>query len=147
MKAILNVNAQAVLDAVRNVQTHPTALEVYEAVKPQRPRIGLASVYRILHLLVARGYIREVALGDESSRYDGRTSRHDHAQCHACGRLLDVPVDVAFSARALERAARTLGMRLDSHEVRLYGLCAACQVAHAGGKSGQDAVHVAAHGE
>jgi Fur family transcriptional regulator, peroxide stress response regulator len=127
MKASLNVNAQAVLDAVRSAQNHPTALEIYEAVKLQRPHIGLASVYRILHTLVENDYISEVALGDESCRYDGRTLRHDHALCRSCGKLLDVPVDVAITSHALAEAARGVGMTLESHEVRLYGLCAACQ--------------------
>ena len=36
MKEILNVNAQAVLNVVRSLHNHPTALEVYEAVKQQR---------------------------------------------------------------------------------------------------------------
>ncbi len=127
MKASLNVNAQAVLDAVRSAHDHPTALEIYEAVKLQRPHIGLASVYRILHTLVENDYISEVALGDESCRYDGRTLRHDHALCRSCSRLLDVPVDVALTPHALAEAARAVGMTLEAHEVRLYGICAACQ--------------------
>ncbi|HYL45070.1 MAG TPA: transcriptional repressor [Ktedonobacteraceae bacterium] len=127
MKEILNVNAQAVLNVVRSLHNHPTALEVYEAVKQQRPRIGLASVYRILHTLVEQNYIRELALGDESSRYDAQTVRHDHALCRACGKLLDVPVEVAFSLQTLQDAAQTVGIILESHELRLYGLCTSCQ--------------------
>lgn len=126
MKEVLNTNAQAVLDAVRS-NNHPTALEVYEIVKQQRPRIGLASIYRILHTLVEQGYIRELALGDESSRYDSRTSRHDHALCRSCGKLLDIPVEIIFSLPALQNAAQTVGIALESHEVRLYGLCGSCQ--------------------
>src|SRR5581483_2034082 len=127
MKEVLNTNAQAVLDAVRSTNNHPTALEVYEIVKQQRPRIGLASIYRILHTLVEQEYIRELALGDESSRYDSRTSRHDHALCKSCGKLLDVPVEIVFSLPALQNAAQTLGIALESHEVRLYGLCESCR--------------------
>jgi Fur family transcriptional regulator, peroxide stress response regulator len=127
MKEVLNTNAQAVLEAVRSTNNHPTALEVYELVKQQRPRIGLASIYRILHTLVEQEYIRELALGNESSRYDSRTSRHDHALCRSCGKLLDVPVEIFFSLPALQNAARTVGIALESHEVRLYGLCRSCQ--------------------
>lgn len=127
MKEQLNANALAVLDVVRIAKNHPTALEVYESVKLWRPRIGLASVYRILHTLVEREYIKELALGDDSSRYDGRTCRHDHAVCRNCGKLLDIPVDVALSSRALSEAAQSVGIVLESHEVRLYGLCASCQ--------------------
>lgn len=123
----LNTNAQAVLDVVRSVQTHPTALEIYEKVKQIRPRIGLASVYRILGHLVEQEYIKELAYGDGSSRYDGRTIRHDHGVCTRCGALLDLPVEVTVSQQVLQNAAQAAGLELGTHEVRIYGRCASCQ--------------------
>lgn len=126
MKTKLNSNAYAVLDAVQAVQNHPTAQEIYEAVKRMRPNIGLASVYRILHLLVEQGFIKEVGRSDDCTGYDGRVSRHDHAVCTNCGALLDVPVDVYVPSEALEQAALAAGIALGSYEVRLYGLCSSC---------------------
>jgi Fur family transcriptional regulator, peroxide stress response regulator len=131
MKETLNTNAQAVLDTVRAVNTHPTALEVYEMVKQNRPRIGLASIYRILGHLVEQGYIKEMKQGDDSSRYDGRTARHDHAICSDCGALLDLPIDVMVSQSVLQQAAQAVGMELDTHEVRIYGHCSSCQARQA----------------
>ena len=125
LKEKLNTNAQAVLDVVRSVQTHPTALEVYEMVKQVRPRIGLASVYRILGHLVEQNYIKELLYGDGSSRYDGRITRHDHGICTNCGALLDLPIEVTVSG--LQQAAQAAGLELDTHEVRIYGRCASCQ--------------------
>jgi len=127
LKEKLNTNAQAVLDVVRSVQTHPTALEVYEMVKQVRPHIGLASVYRILGHLVEQNYIKEVLYGDESSRYDGRITRHDHGICTNCGSLLDLPIEVTVSQQVLQQAAQAAGLVLDTHEVRIYGRCASCQ--------------------
>ncbi len=127
LKEKLNTNAQAVLDVVRSVQTHPTALEVYEMVKQVRPRIGLASVYRILGHLVEQNYIKELLYGDGSSRYDGRITRHDHGICTNCGALLDLPVEVTVSEQILQQAAQAAGLELDTHEVRIYGHCASCQ--------------------
>ncbi len=127
MQEKLNTNAQAVLDVVRSVQTHPTALEVYERVKQVRPRIGLASVYRILGHLAEQEYIKELSYGDGSSRYDGRTMRHDHGVCTQCGALLDLPVEVTVGHQSLQQAAQAAGLELDTHEVRIYGRCASCQ--------------------
>jgi Fur family peroxide stress response transcriptional regulator len=127
MKEKLNSNAQAVLDVVSATENHPTALEVYEAVKRVRPRIGLASVYRILHHLVEQEYIKEVGRGEERSRYDGNVSRHDHAVCTTCGALLDVPVEITLPEEILQAAAQATGIKLGSHEVRLYGRCSSCQ--------------------
>ena len=127
MKEKLNSNAQAVLDIVWAAENHPTALEVYEAVKRVRPRMGLASVYRILHHLVELEYIKEVGRGEERSRYDGKVSRHDHAVCTTCGALLDVPVEITVPEELLQAAAQATGIKLGSHEVRLYGRCSSCQ--------------------
>ena len=127
MKEKLNSNAQAVLDVVWARENHPTALEVYEAVKRVRPRMGLASVYRILHHLVEQEYIKEIGRGEERSRYDGNVSRHDHAVCTTCGALLDVPVEITVPEEILQAAAQATGIKLGSHEVRLYGRCSSCQ--------------------
>lgn len=128
LKSKLNSNAQAVLDTVHAVQNHPTALEIYEAVKRLRPNMGLASVYRILHHLVEQGYIKEVGRSEECNRYDGNVSRHDHAICTNCGALLDIPVDVAVPSEVLEQAAHAAGIELGSYEVRLFGLCPSCSM-------------------
>lgn len=127
MSEKLNANAQAILEVVRAADTHPTATEIYDVVRETRPQIGLASVYRSLHSLVERGYIREIKDSEESCRYDGHTERHDHAICTECGALLDVPVEVSLTHDALEAAAQAAGIQLQSHEVRLYGLCPDCQ--------------------
>jgi Fur family peroxide stress response transcriptional regulator len=126
MKTRLNSNAQAVLETAQAAHNHPTAQEIYEAVKRLRPNIGLASVYRILHHLVEQGYIKEVGRSDDCTGYDGRVSRHDHAVCTNCGALLDVPVDVIVPSEVLEQAAYATGIELGSYEVRLYGLCTSC---------------------
>lgn len=130
MNEKLNSNAQAVLTIVRAAQNHPSAIEIYEAVRRVRPRIGLASVYRILHHLVEQGYIKEAGGRDECHRYDGHTARHDHAICTVCGALLDVPSEVTIAPAVLQAAAQAAGIELGSHEVRLYGRCSSCQRHH-----------------
>ena len=134
MREKLNANALAVLASVQQANkanVHPTALDVYEAVKRTRPHIGLASVYRILHQLVESAHIKEVRDGEESCRYDSRTGRHDHAVCTQCGVLIDLPADVVVSEKILSDAALAAGIELASHEVRLYGLCSSCKAQNA----------------
>lgn len=125
MREKLNANAQAVLDIVRGAD-HPTALDIYDAVKSLRPRIGLASIYRILHQLAERGYIKELGRTEEGCRYDAHIERHDHAICTMCGALFDVPVEIQLPQEMLLAAARATGLTLRSHELRLYGTCPQC---------------------
>src|SRR5260370_40634404 len=127
MKEKLNGNAQVVLEIVSSVHSHPTAQEVYEAVRKVRPGIGLATVYRILHDLTEQGYIKDIGPSEDGCRYDGHVSRHDHAVCTLCGALLDVPVEITVPAEVLQEAAQATGMELSSHEIRFYGLCSLCQ--------------------
>jgi Fe2+ or Zn2+ uptake regulation protein len=122
----LNTNARAVLDVLQATDRHPTALEVYEVVRRVRPRIGLATVYRILHQLAEQGVISAIGR-DAECRYDARTHRHDHAICTVCGALLDVPIDIRLPTEALQAAAYAAGIELNSHEVRIYGRCVNCQ--------------------
>lgn len=124
-KVTLHTNARAVLDVLRETDTHPTAQEIYERVRHVRPQIGLATVYRILHQLVEQGFIKE--LGDSEARYDAHTARHDHALCTQCGALLDIPMDIAIAHDALQQAAQAAGVELTSHEIRIYGRCKTCQ--------------------
>ena len=127
MEEILNTTARAVLEVLRASQRHPTAFDVYESVRITRPRIGLATVYRILHQLTEQGLINELAYGSGCSRYDACTRRHDHAFCTECGALLDIPQDVQLSTRALQVAAHATGFELGSYEVRIDGRCTTCQ--------------------
>lgn len=127
MEETLNANARAVLEAVRATNNHPTALEVYDTVRQSRPHIGLATIYRVLHQLSDQGMIRELGRDAERCRYDARTVRHDHAVCTRCGALIDLPVEIAMPDGALKAAARAIGMQPRSYEIKIYGMCAACQ--------------------
>lgn len=123
----LNANARAVLEVLRATGRHPTALEVYNEVRQVRPRIGLATVYRVLHQLAELGLIKETQGYENECRYDAHTRRHDHAICRECGALLDIPVDIPLPDEALRAAALSVGIELDTHEVRIYGRCGTCK--------------------
>ncbi len=127
MQDTLHTNARAVLDMLRAAKNHPTALDVYEVVRRTRPRIGLATVYRILHQLTQQGLIKELGQRDDCMRYDAQTQRHDHAVCTECGALLDIPMNVGLPGELLQAAAETAGIELDTYELRIYGRCSACQ--------------------
>src|SRR5437660_6330555 len=126
-KSTLNANARAVLEALRATGRHPTALEIHNEVRQVRPRIGLESVYRVLHQLAELGLIRETQGYENECRYDAHTRRHDHAICRECGALLDIPIDIPLPDEALKAAALSVGIELDTHEVRIYGRCGACK--------------------
>lgn len=115
----------AVLHEVRNSSKHLTASDIYDQVREQHPTISFGTVYRTLHLLAEHGLILEFPFGDQASRFDGRTDRHDHVHCSQCGALVDVDVPTALLAHHV--AEDQTGYEIDGHQTIFTGVCPACR--------------------
>lgn len=115
----------AILREVRQAGGHLTAAEINERVREKHPSISFGTVYRTLHLLAEHGLILEFPFGDEASRFDGRTDRHDHVHCVECGELVDVDVPRALLAHHV--AEEQTGYRIDGHQTIFTGVCPVCQ--------------------
>jgi Fur family transcriptional regulator, peroxide stress response regulator len=83
----------AVYDHLTRAEHHPTAEEVYHAVRSAIPRISLATVYKALETLVATGVAAKLTGGDgdSSARYDARRDLHYHFRCLRTGAVHDLP--------------------------------------------------------
>ena len=111
-------------EIVSGADKHLTAAEVFERVRARDPKVGYGTVYRSLHLLAEHGLIQELTFADQSSRYDGRTERHDHVHCTQCGVIMDVDVPMSFMATHV--AEERSGFSISSHHTVFSGLCSAC---------------------
>ena len=120
----LTPQREAVYHYLRRVHDHPTAEEVYLAVKPRIPRVSLATVYKALELLVGCGLASKFTYGNAATRYDIRTDLHSHARCLRCGRVKDL--DVAPDRRWVARI-KMPGFRVTDFRFELLGQCAACR--------------------
>lgn len=81
-----------ILEYLRSVRTHPTAEEVYNAVKKEMPSITLATVYRNLNLMADQGQIIRLEI-DHEYRYDAHSEGHIHFVCKNTGRIIDIDDD------------------------------------------------------
>lgn len=81
---------EAVYQYLRSVYTHPTAEEVYQAVRERIPRISLATVYKCLEALVTCGMASKITTSEGPCRYDHRTDRHVHIRDLRTGEVRDV---------------------------------------------------------
>ncbi|HUZ03629.1 MAG TPA: transcriptional repressor, partial [Thermomicrobiaceae bacterium] len=104
----------AILVVVQTAEKHLTAGEIFERVRRRYPTIAYGTVYRTLHLLAELGLIQEFPFGDQASRFDRRTDRHDHVHCTVCGALVDVDVPIAILARQV--AADQTGYQIHGHQ-------------------------------
>ncbi len=86
----LTKQRQAVLQVIRESDEHLTANEVFEEARRLLPGISFATVYNSLRYLKTEGLIGEIRFGTDASRYDRKLTRHDHAICNNCGKLVDL---------------------------------------------------------
>ena len=115
---------EVVLRVIRDAQSHLTANEVFTAAKALLPSISFATVYNSLRYLKDAGHIAEIKFGDGASRFDRMTHRHDHAICTACGKLVDIEMEIP--AEIVKRAARYSKFKPESLEFTLRGVCPEC---------------------
>lgn len=120
----LTPHREAVHAYLASVDYHPTAEEVYLAVKSQGSRLSLATVYNALEALVEAGLASKLAFGDGSARYDIRTDQHDHIHCLGCGFLRDVP---ALLRRESIGDMPTEDFEVIGYRLEVIGYCAACR--------------------
>jgi Fur family peroxide stress response transcriptional regulator len=116
---------EVVLQVIREAKEHLTANEVFARAKAILPSISFATVYNSLRYLKEEGHIAEIQFGNGASRFDRMTSRHDHAICTKCGKLVDIEMDIP--AEIVKRAAKYSKFKPESLEFTLRGLCPDCK--------------------
>lgn len=114
----------AVLSVLRQSHTHPTAAEIYRKVRRRRPGVAYATIYNALNWLTRKGMAVELKFGDEASRYDPITARHDHLICTRCGALVDSTIELP--RRVWAAPARRMGFRVRNYRLELFGTCLRC---------------------
>ncbi len=120
----LTKQREVVLQVIRDEKEHLTANEVFDKAKQRLPGISFATVYNSLRFLKEAGHIAEISFGNGASRFDSMTSRHDHAICTRCGKLVDMELELP--AELFSMAAEFSRFKPESLELTLRGLCPEC---------------------
>jgi Fur family transcriptional regulator, peroxide stress response regulator len=79
----------AVLDAVINLNNHPTAEKVIDYIKLNHPNIATGTVYKTLETLVKCNIIKKVKTDSDIMRYDAVVEKHHHLYCVESERIED----------------------------------------------------------
>jgi Fur family transcriptional regulator, peroxide stress response regulator len=116
----------AVFAFLRRVQSHPTAEQVFSAVRLDLPHVSLATVYKALDALVDAGLARRIAGSPGPARYDARADVHYHLRCERTGEVRDLPLP--YDPHLLDRLGPDLadwlhaqGFELTGHRLELIG--------------------------
>jgi Fe2+ or Zn2+ uptake regulation protein len=123
---------RAVLDAVIGLSCHPTAEDVYDAVRQSHPGISLSTVYRNLGVLVEQGEISAVRGPCNELHYDHMVHDHCHLQCSVCGDMHDIELATNDLKAMLPGVAS--GFSIENVYIVFTGVCPSC----ASGNKGED---------
>jgi Fe2+ or Zn2+ uptake regulation protein len=115
---------QAIFRLLHGNDNHPTVESLFERARAEMPTISLKTVYQTVHDLEALDEVQVLDLGTGSLRVDPNVEDdHHHLVCTSCGRVRDVPVEVA-GLRVPSRYRR--GFTIDDVQVIFRGRCEQC---------------------
>jgi len=116
---------EAILTALRQTHSHPTAEWLYQTLKPEHPDLSLGTVYRNLTLFREQGLVRSVGVVDGHERFDADTENHSHFVCSCCHAIIDIPA-VSPGSQIQSQVSQQYGFTVDHHDLTVYGRCAEC---------------------
>lgn len=115
---------QAILDCLRQTDSHPTAEWIYTQLKPLYSDLSLATVYRNLTQLKEAGLLRSMGSVNGQEHFDGDVSPHSHMICDRCGNIRDLG-SLSVPAEWVTAVREASGGEIS--EVRLIGCCNTCR--------------------
>jgi len=118
----------AILEFLDGNTSHPSAEDIYEAVRERFPMMSFATVYNTLQVLKDMGMVWELNIDEERKRYDPNTDTHHHMICLGCREVVDI--HVGFDLEVPEDKKQ--GYTVTGKHVEFYGYCPKCS--RSGGK-------------
>ena len=121
---------EVIAELVFSSPEHLSVEEIESRLRARGEKIGKATIYRTLEMLVRSGLVEEYDFGEGFKRYKhlfGQTLVREHLICTECGRVQEIESQAL--ERLQEEIARENGFQAVRHRVEMYGLCAECQAA------------------
>ncbi len=113
----------AIMDFLDGNISHPSAEQIYQALKPNMPSLSLGTVYNTLDELVRKKVVQELAIDPTRKHIDPNPEPHSHFLCQNCGKIYDV--SNPFEPKKFSEESN--GFIIKAFAVYLYGLCPDCQ--------------------
>ena len=119
---------EAVAEVVFASPEHQSVEEIEAKLRDRSEKIGKATVYRTLEMLVKSGLVAEHDFGEGFKRYEhlfGSQPVHEHLICTNCSKVIEFQSPEVI--RLQEETARFHGFLPTRHRLEIYGICATCQ--------------------
>ncbi len=121
------IQRQAILKYMKSVRSHPTAEQVYDALKRDYPSMTLATVYRNLNTLADLGIVLRFKVNNKY-HFDGFNDLHVHFYCESCERIFDIEYDgLEDDLKAITKKLEKQGKSVNEYQIVFYGICENCK--------------------
>ena len=124
----VTLQREVVADVVFNSREHLSVEEIEARLKERGERIGKATIYRTMEILVRSGLVEDHDFGDGFKRYEhlfGHQPVHEHLVCTHCRGVVEF--ERPEIRRIQDEVAAAHGFQATRHRLEIYGLCADCQ--------------------
>ena len=118
---------EVVADVVFGSEGHLSVDDIERSLRERKERIGKATIYRTLDLLVRSRLVEEHDFGEGFKRYEHRLSSHpihEHLICLECGRVTEFESSELYGVES--RVRQEHGFVPVRRRLEIYGLCRAC---------------------
>jgi Fur family ferric uptake transcriptional regulator len=119
---------EAVAEVVFASDEHLSVDDIEKELRERGDRIGKATIYRTLDLLVRSRLVEEHDFGEGFKRYEHRLSNHpvhEHLICLECGTVTEFESHELYGVENRVRAE--YGFTPVRRRLEIYGLCRACR--------------------
>lgn len=123
---------ESIAEIVFGSTGHLSVDDIESRLRERGDRIGKATIYRTLEMLVKSGLVEEHDFGEGFKRYEhlfGQKPVREHLVCTECGKVTEI--HSSELVRVQEDEARRHGFQPARYRLQIYGLCAVCQASGA----------------
>ena len=103
-----------------------TVDDLWQELRENEPRLGRATVYRSVEMLVNMGLLDRIEFADGSHHYRvcGGTHHH-HLTCTQCHKVVDI--DLCLPVEQLAAVGDQNDFAIEGHSLTLFGRCSECR--------------------
>jgi len=112
-----------ILEYLDGNTSHPTAEDIYSAIKQKFPMISLATIYKTMDTLKEKGYVQELTIDRERRHFDPDCSQHHHLICTTCRKIADITHEFLLDIPDDQKS----GFDITGSHIEFYGICPDCK--------------------
>lgn len=103
-----------------------TVDDLWQELRQREPRLGRATVYRSVEMLVSMGLLDRVEFANGTHHYRVcGGSHHHHLTCTSCHRVVEV--DVCLPAEQVKAISNLTDFTIEGHSLSFFGRCSSCR--------------------